>query len=80
MGKSKNLNNVILLRDHSDNSRKAEAELDKYKIKHAQLFCQDLPFGKPELLTPDVCYRGLNNIEWFVSQQFFSQYKMKRTG
>lgn len=66
--------NLILLRDHSDESRKAESVLEKYKVKHAQLFTEDR-FGIPELFTPTVFYRGLSDIKWFASQ-----YKTRRAG
>ena len=57
---------IILLRDHSDESRKAEQVLTSHNIEHAQLFLSNDRKHIPCLLTQDIEYKGVENIEWFA--------------
>jgi len=57
---------IILLRNHSKESKKAEQILQKEAIEHVELFLDPDEGGLPCLLAPDVAYRGLENIKSFV--------------
>lgn len=59
---------VILLRDHSEESEKAEKILKRYDIDHAQLFLTSE--GRlPSIISPDsaYAYEGIEGVRLFVS-------------
>lgn len=57
---------IILLRDHSKESKEAEKILQEHAIEHAQLFLKPGEGRLPCLLTPDVAYKGFDNITGFI--------------
>lgn len=60
---------LILLRDHSKESEKAEEILQEHRIDHAQLFLKTTVERLPCLLGPDVAYKGLGSIKSFVQSK-----------
>ncbi len=67
---------LILLRDHSEESREAAKALDALGVQHSTIFCDPEEPGSrlPALLAPDVPYHGLNNIRWFAGEVYLNQF------
>jgi len=60
---------IIFLRDHSKESKQAEKILQDNAIEYAQLFLKPEEGCLPCLLTPDVAYKGIENIKGFVQSK-----------
>jgi len=60
---------IILLRNHSKESKAVEQILQEKAIEHVELFLDPEEGGLPCLLTPDIAYKGLENIKGFVKSK-----------
>jgi len=56
---------LVLLRDFSWESKEAKKLLQMAKIEYVEIFLES-DKRLPRLLTPDIVYRGLENIKSFI--------------